>query len=471
MGSRTIVDMNFQHSFQAIKFNFRKANYFKDICSSNIKIVIVSLDKLKLSKPLVAAMTDAGFLTPKEIQARTMSRILGGQDVIAVGPEGSGKTTTYVLATLMKLKYAFEEAPRALILVPDAEHVDHVLEQFKLLNRNNTFRILGIDSRGAVDTQMNEITDGCDIIVAVPDRARALYLKLALNTNKIQLFIVDNAELIVKKGLQLPVVELANSAYKAQHVVFTEVMHEKLNLMISPFMKDSTTTIEVDEIGEKQAEVYQQMLYQVPNFRTKLNLLTLLLNDTEVFDKVVVFVNTRLTAQTVYKNFNQHKEGEISIYRSLFFDDKGYDDIEDFKDNPEARVLIVANENLGELNIEGIPFILHFELPEQKETLIQRIVKHGDEDVVAITFSTDIELVEVKKIEQAIGQKLEVMELPEDLKVVDAAAKPKKKKTEEDEDTDRGAAFHEKKASNLKNYNYSAGTKAKMTYKNKKGLS
>lgn len=433
----------------------------------------MSLDKLKLSKPLVAAMTDAGFLTPKEIQTRTMSRILGGQDVIAVGPEGSGKTTTYVLATLMKLKYAFEEAPRALILVPDIEHVDHVLEQFKLLNRNSTFRILGIDSRGTIETQMNEVTDGCDIIVAVPDRARALYLKLALNTNKIQLFIVDNAELIVKKGLQLPVVELANSAYKSQHVVFTEVLHDKLKHMIAPFMKDSAATIEVDEIGEKQAEVYQQLLYQVPNFRTKLNLLTLLLNDAEVFDKVVVFVNTRLTAQTVYKNFNKSKEGEISIYRSLFFDDKGYDNIDDFKNNPEARVLIVANEHLGELNIEGIPFIFHFELPEQKETLIQRIVKHGNEDVAAITFSTDIELIEVKKIEQAIGQKMEVMELPENLKVVDAADKPKKKKgaEENDESAERGAAFHEKKASNLKNYNYSAGAKAKMTYKNKKGLS
>lgn len=431
----------------------------------------MSLDKLKLSKPLVAAMTDAGFLTPKEIQAKTMSRILGGQDVIAVGPEGVGKTTTYVLATLMKLKYAFEEAPRALILVPDAEHVDHVLEQFKLLNRNKTFRILGIDSRGAVDTQMNEITDGCDIIVAVPDRARALYLKLALNTNKIQLFIVDNAELIVKKGLQLPVVELANSAYKAQHVVFTEVMHEKLNLMISPFMKESTTTIEVDEIGAQQAEVYQQMLYQVPNFRTKLNLLTLLMNDTEFFDKAVVFVNTRLTAQTVYKNFNHTNDEEYSIYRSLFFDDKGYDDIEDFKSNPKSRVLIVANENLGDLDIYGIPFIIHLELPEQKETLIQRIVKQGDEEVVAITFSTDIELIEVKKIEQAIGQRMEVMELPEDLKIVDPTAKPKKKKAEEEDQSERGAAFHEKKASNLKNYNYSAGTKAKMTYKNKKGLS
>jgi len=431
----------------------------------------VSLDKLKLSKPLIAAMTDAGFLAPKEIQAKTMSRILGGQDVIAVGPEGAGKTTTYVLATLMKLKYAFEEAPRALILVPDIEHVDHVLEQFKLLNRNSTFRILGIDSRGAVETQMNEITDGCDIIVAVPDRARALYLKLALNTNKIQLFIVDNAELIVKQGLQLPVVELANSAYKSQHVVFTEVLHEKLNHMISPFMKDSAATIEVDEIGEKQAEVYPQMLYQVPNFRTKLNLLTLLLSDAEVFDKVVVFVNTRLTAQTVYKNFNHSKEGEISIYRSLFFDDKGYDDIEDFKQNPESRVLIVANENLDALNIDGISFILHFELPEQKETLIQRIVRKDNEEAIAITFSTDIELIEVRKIEQAIGQRMEVMELPDELKIADVAPKAKKKSKDAAEDEEeRGAAFHEKKASNLKNYNYSAGMKAKMTYKNKKGL-
>lgn len=431
----------------------------------------MSLNKLKLSKPLIAAMTDAGFLAPKEIQAKTMSRILGGQDVIAVGPEGAGKTTTYVLATLMKLKYAFEEAPRALILVPDIEHVDHVLEQFKLLNRNSTFRILGIDSRGAIETQMNEITDGCDIIVAVPDRARALYLKLALNTNKIQLFIVDNAELIVKQGLQLPVVELANSAYKSQHVVFTEVLHEKLNHMISPFMKDSAATIEVDEIGEKQAEVYPQMLYQVPNFRTKLNLLTLLLSDAEVFDKVVVFVNTRLTAQTVYKNFNHSKEGEISIYRSLFFDDKGYDDIEDFKQNPESRVLIVANENLDALNIDGISFILHFELPEQKETLIQRIVRKDNEEAIAITFSTDIELIEVRKIEQAIGQRMEVMELPDELKIADVAPKAKKKSKDAAEDEEeRGAAFHEKKASNLKNYNYSAGMKAKMTYKNKKGL-
>ena len=103
---------------------------------------MVLLEKLKLSKPLARAMTDAGYLGPKEIQLKTMSRILGGQDVISVAPEGSGKTTTYVLGSLMRLKYGLEEAPRALVLVPDQDHVLAVIERFELLNRNQTIRIV-----------------------------------------------------------------------------------------------------------------------------------------------------------------------------------------------------------------------------------------------------------------------------------------------------------------------------------------
>lgn len=429
----------------------------------------MSLDQLKLSKALVAAMTDAGFLMPKEIQSKTMKRILGGQDILAIGPEGAGKTTTYVLATLMKLKYAFEEAPRALILVPDAEHVDQVRSQFALLNRNNTFRILGIDSRGTIENQMNEITDGCDIIVAVPDRARALYLKLALNTNKIQLFIVDNAELMIKKGLQLPIVELANSAYKSQHLVFSEVLHDKLRHLVAPFMKDAATTIEVESTTAQPLDVYPQVLYLTPNFKTKINLLTYLLSDTEVFDKVVVFVHTRITAQTVYKNLKSLKHKEFSIYKPLFYDDDGFENSEDFIRNPNARVLIIANENADDVDLTGVPIIIHLEIPEDNDILLRRMLKKVEEDVVAINFATDIELIEVKKIEQLMGSKMQVIDLPAEVKVVDSS-KAKKQKIDV-EDMERGAAFHDKKPSNAKNYNYSAGAKAKMTYKKKKGLS
>ncbi len=418
-------------------------------------------------------MSAAGYLSPKEIQAKTMSRILGGQDLVAVGPASCGKTTTYILGVLMRIKYGFEEAPRALILVPTKERVQAVVAMFNVLNRNTTIRIVGIHADGGMEAQLNELTDGVDIVVAVPARARAIYLKLGLNTNKILMFVVDDAAEMVKLGMQLPINELANSIPKCQHLIFAEVVHDKLSLMIAPFMK-LPTTIEVEDLGNIKTETYTQLLYHVPNFRTKLNLLNLLLKDVEVFNKVVVFVNTRLTAQTLSKDLFNGKANDVFVFKPLFFDEAGFDDLEDFKLDSHARVLIIANEGLATINLDDIPFIFHFELPEQKDVYLSRIVKNqGQPDVVAITFTTDLELPMVRKIEQAIGQKIEIAELPSDLLIEDVSKaslqKNKLLKQQEQENAYRDAAFHKKKESNSKTTNYGIGQKAIMNKKKKHG--
>jgi ATP-dependent RNA helicase RhlE len=209
----------------------------------------------------------------------------------------------------------------------------------------------------------------------------------------------------------------------------------------------------------------------VPNFKTKVNLLNLLLRDDEVFNKVVVFVNSRLTAQKLGKTLHSAKPGEVSVLNPLFFDEEGFDHIEDFKDTPEARVLVIANEGSANVDLSGIPFLFHFEVPEQKELFLSRVVKSGPEEIVAITFATDMELVDLRKIEQSLGAKIPVMDLPEDLvidKVVKASTKIKTVK-ETVEAPKGGGAFHDKKESNTKDYNYGIGQKAKMTMKKKHG--
>ncbi|WP_461787781.1 DEAD/DEAH box helicase [Pedobacter sp.] len=436
----------------------------------------MSLEQLKLSKPLVAAMSALGHLSAKEIQLKTMSRILGGQDVIAIGPEGSGKTTTYVLATLMRLKTGGGDAPRALILVPNKEKVLEVLACFNQLNRNSTFKIVGIHADEPIDEQVEELTSGVDIIVAVPTRARAIYLKLGLNTNKIQMLVLDDAADLVKQGLQLPVNELANSIQKCQHLVFTDVMHERLEKMIADFMF-IPATIEVDEVMDAKVETYTQLVYHVPNFRTKLNLLNLLLADTEVFDKVVVFVNTRLTAQTLSKDLFDGKADDIFVHKPLFFDEAGFESLDAFKVNEKARVLIVANENFEESSLSGIPFVFHFELPEDRMLYINRVLKKDEVDFVALNFIADLELSELRKIEQAIGQKMQEADLPDGLLVEDTSktAKVKTKNAKElerqqaEEEAFRNAAFQPKKESNAKTTNYSSGEKAKMNKQKKHG--
>jgi superfamily II DNA/RNA helicase len=432
---------------------------------------MVWLDKFKLGKGLARTLTEAGYLYPKEIQLKTLSRIIGGQDVVAVAPEGSGKTSTYIISVLNRIKQGFDDAPRVLILVPDKEKVFSVIEQFDLLNKNSSIKIVGLYVAPGIEAQMNDLADGADIVVATPDRARAIYLKLGLNLNKIDLFIVDDAELIVKQGMQLPVAELANSITKCQHLVFTEVLHQKLEKMIAPFMK-LPAVVEVEELGESSLETFEQVLYNVPNFRTKLNSLNMFMQDDELFTKTVVFVNTRTTADTVYKSLKPYLKGAVAVLNPMFSETKSVVDIESFKNDDTLRVLIIANENAGIIDLNALPFLLHFDLPEDKEIFISRVVKTtGNEETLAITFATDIELATVKKIEQAIGKKIPLTDLPDDL-VIDTEHKEKEASTEKKADKNEsvaGAAFHEKKAANAKTYNYSSGTKAKMNNKRKHG--
>jgi superfamily II DNA/RNA helicase len=430
-------------------------------------------EKLKLNKQLVRTITEAGLAGPKEIQQKTLARIYGGQDVIAVAPEGSGKTTTYMLAVLNRIKYNADGVPLVLILVPTKEDVLEVMSRFELLSKNKSILIVGLYAAPGIETQMNALADGADIVVATPDRARAIYLKLALNLNKIELLIVDDADLMVKQGLQLPVAELANSITKCQHLVFTEVMHEKLNKMISPFMELSTV-VEVEEVTENQLATYPQVLYHLPNFITKLNLLNLFMQDGELFTKTVVFINTRHTAEKIYKSLQNRLKNSVALFNTWIVGSTGFTAIDDFKASAEARVLIIANENNEAVDLNGIPFLIHFELPADKETFIDRIIDNTpdkDEEVLAITFTTDLELNMVKKIEQAIGQKIQIAELPEELIIEkdkkDIAPEEKQPLKSKQAVPVAGEAFHEKKASNSKTYNYSSGTKAKMNNKKK----
>jgi ATP-dependent RNA helicase RhlE len=192
-----------------------------------------------------------------------------------------------------------------------------------------------------------------------------------------------------------------------------------------------------------------------------------------LFTKTAVFVNTRQTAEKVYKSLQNRLRKTIGILNSWSVELNDFASVEDFKNDDDARVLIAINEGSESIDLHGIPFLLHFEPPADKETFIGRIVKStldSNEETLGIAFTTDLELVAIRKIEQAIGQKIPVAELPEELliekekKNVETEKQPSKRSSTEPV---AGEAFHQKKASNSKTYNYSSGLKAKMNNKRK----
>ncbi len=270
------------------------------------------------------------------------------------------------------------------------------------------------------------VGDGVDIIIATPDRARAAYLKLGLNLNKILLFIVDDADLILKKGLQLPTVELARGIKKTQYLVCSSVMHERLEKLYQNFIQ-IPNIIEVDDLGDQDLNTVEQLLYQVPNFSTKLYLLEMLLADKEVFDKVIVFVNSGFTAETVYKNLAKDFKDEVVVYKANSLTDEVVNNLSDFKLTPKYRILIIANEDVVDINVSQLPCIIHFDIPQEEMTYTQRVLLREDTpvDQLALTFCTDLELTAVRKLEQLQGRKMQIMDLPEELFIVKETVKTK----------------------------------------------
>lgn len=196
----------------------------------------MSLFKEKLSKQLAATLHENGFEEPKQIQQKTIARINGGSDLIAVAPDGAGKSTVLVISVIQKLRESFEDAPRALILTGDVGKTEALFEQFKHLAQHTNLRIRQAHEGGKIDKQGEEIYMGSDVVMGTPKRLFDLYLKQNLNLNQLKLFIIDDAELMIKHQYQSQIDRMIQSLPKCQHLVFTNDFNPKVETLVSKIL-------------------------------------------------------------------------------------------------------------------------------------------------------------------------------------------------------------------------------------------
>ncbi|MBY0425875.1 MAG: DEAD/DEAH box helicase [Cytophagales bacterium] len=426
----------------------------------------MSFENLKFNKQLLTALEVAGITAPTAFQSKIIPRILGGQELICIAPEGSGRTTALACAVLTRIKFSDGNIPpRALVLVPTKEDVMAMVVLFKQLAEHMSIRIMGLYSNAGIEGQKEALAEGTDIVVGTPDRVLALYLRSGINLNKLQQFILDDAERIVKQGLAQQIHEISVGLPRCQKVIFTEVMHEKLERMTSAFF-NFPTTIEVEPDESPKIETINQVLYQVPNFKTKQNLLNLLMSDSDTFKKVVVFVNTSVTATNIYKSLNKRFPEEVVIIKPSG-DIKPERQIVNFMKTEFDRIMVVINESIAPFGLQGLDYIFHFDIPETKTDFLHRVEasQFEKEAPTAISFATDAEMPMIKKIELTTGNKMEIEPLPFGL-VIEGTRKrvsgSKDEKTNVDLPISGQGAFQEKKASNAKTYNYGWKEKNKL---------
>jgi len=192
--------------------------------------------KEKLNKKFAATLSEHGFEEPTPLQLKCIPKINGGSDVIGIGPDGCGKSSAILIGAIQKLGSAFEDAPRALIIVADEAKALAMLEQFKLLSYHTDLRAEVVFESGKIDKQTEAIYFGTDIVIGTAKRVLEIYFRKNFNLNKIKLFAIDDAELIIKNALQGQIDRLALSLPKCQHLVFTDELTPKIEKLIEKFI-------------------------------------------------------------------------------------------------------------------------------------------------------------------------------------------------------------------------------------------
>jgi ATP-dependent RNA helicase RhlE len=268
-----------------------------------------NFEDFKLNRQLLNAIEEAGYTQPTPIQQKAIAPILSGQDMMGIAQTGTGKTAAFVLPMLMKLKYAQGKDPRALILAPTRELAMQIEENIIQFAKYTDLRTVVLYGGLGPKTQIAALEKGADILVATPGRFLDLYLAGHIVTKSIQFLVLDEADKMMDMGFIGSIHRILEVVpRKRQNLLFSATMSELVHKISGDFLK-FPLIIEV-AAQATPAHTVSQVLYRVPNLKTKLNLLQELLKDDERFHRhgtiFPVDVHTKPQAIDEYDQERRH---------------------------------------------------------------------------------------------------------------------------------------------------------------------
>ncbi|MBC7744156.1 MAG: DEAD/DEAH box helicase [Flavobacterium sp.] len=412
----------------------------------------------KLNPQILNAVADAGYTMPTPIQQKAIMPILSGQDIMGVAQTGTGKTAAFVLPILMKLKYAQGMEARALIIAPTRELAMQIGENIRTFSKNTDLRTVVIYGGLGPKTQIAELKKGVDILVATPGRFLDLYLTGHIVTQHIHFMVMDEADKMMDMGFIGSIHRILEVVpRKRQNLLFSATMGELVHKISGDFLKNPTI-IEVSTQATP-AQTVNQVLYYVPNLKTKLNLLQQLLKQDEEVKRLIIFCKTKTVADNIF-HFLEKRYGanEVRVIHANKGQNTRINSINAFKEG-EVRILVATDVASRGLDVSKVSHVINFDVPIIIEDYVHRIGRTGRafQTGDAITFCNPAEEHYIYKIEKLIRQKIPVTSIPEGVFIEEtpyeerqAIAKDidlQKRKS----DPDFMGAFHEKKVKNIGN--------------------
>ena len=374
----------------------------------------MSFDSLGLRAELLRAIADEGYSTPTPIQLQAIPAVLNGGDILAAAQTGTGKTAGFTLPLLEKLSQTTKPVNgrrpvRALILTPTRELAAQVFESVRTYGKYVPLRSTVVFGGVSINPQMMKLRGGVDILVATPGRLLDLVQQNAVKLNELEVLVLDEADRMLDMGFIHDIKKvLALLPAKRQNLLFSATFSDEIKALADKLL-NRPTLIEVARRNTASERVTQRV-HPVDRHR-KRELLSYLIGSGQ-WQQVLVFTRTKHGANRLTEQLMEDGISAAAIHgnKSQGARTKA---LEDFKRNT-IRVLVATDIAARGIDIDQLPHVVNYELPNVPEDYVHRIGRTGRAECEgeAISLVCVDEQKFLHDIERLIKRDIEVVVLP-----------------------------------------------------------
>ena len=360
-----------------------------------------------LADPLVQGILATGYTAPTEIQSQAIPAILDGKDIIGCAQTGTGKTAAFVLPILNRLETVPQKAKkkktRAMVVTPTRELAVQIEQAIRGYGRFMNLKTIAVYGGTRIQTQINFLRRGVDVIVATPGRLLDHIQRRTVNLSTVEMLVIDEADRMFDMGfvedIRKIVKELPN---KRQTLLFSATMPKAIKKLTESIQKSP----QMIQIGRQHnpIETITQHIYAVEK-ALKMDLLLHMIEDWRIFS-VLVFSRTKHGADKITRRLKRAGVVAVPIHSGRTQNQRQRA-LDGFRSG-KYQVMVATDIAARGIDVEGISHVINYDVPTHAEDYVHRIGRTGRAEATgdAITFVSREEGKYLRAIGKFIERKL-----------------------------------------------------------------
>jgi superfamily II DNA/RNA helicase len=355
----------------------------------------MGFQKFNFKEEIMNEIKKVGYTIPTPIQENAIPHIMEGKDVLGLAKTGTGKTATFVLPLLEKLKRG-DKNVKALIIAPTRELAEQINSTITQLGNGTSLKNCVIYGGVSSKIQIDNLKKGMDIVVGCPGRLLDLLNQGFLKLNKLEVLVLDEADHMFDMGFLNDIRKIIKQTpVKKQNLLFSATMPVEIKKLVSEILKEPVI-IEVEH--NEAIKKIEQFLIKVENISKKSQLLDTL--EKLSFDSLIIFTKNKHKAKNLSRILESKNYNSVSFQGDLP-QSRREKALDGFRKG-EYKVLVATDIAARGLDIPQVTHIINYDMPDTVAAFTHRSGRTGraGKSGVVISFATKEESKIIQEIEK-----------------------------------------------------------------------